>query len=100
MGAQAARVYITRHDTERLKSLIAALPAHARVRLTLKDGSTCTGVVATRPNVQAFRDVHGVEGTNAVLSLERHDVPHGKQCLWLDQIAHIEHLDSGLAGEN
>lgn len=100
MGAQAARVYITRHDTERLKSLIAALPAHARVRLTLKDGSTCTGVVATRPNVQLFLDAQEHEGINATVKLERPDVPKWSRHVWLDQIVRVEHVDSIMASEN
>lgn len=100
MGGRAARVYVERRDTEHLKSLIGALPAHGHVRLLLRDGSSCVGVVSTRPNVQVFRDPQGLEGINAVLSLERPDVPRGKQRVWLDQIARVEHLDSALAGEN
>lgn len=76
------------------------LPANGHVVLLLKDGSSCDGVVVTRPNVQMFRDADEREGINATVRLERPDVPEWSQQVWLDQIVRVEHLDSSMAGEN
>jgi len=65
----------------------------------LKDGSSCDGVIATRPNVQLFRDADEREGVNATVQLERPDVPEWRRQVWLDQILRVEHLDSCMASE-
>lgn len=100
MSRRAPRVCVAHADTERLRGLIAALPAHGRVALRLRDGSTCTGVIHVRGSLQVFRDPEGQEGTNAEIALECPDVAGDIRFLWLDQIEHVEHLDAGLASES
>lgn len=100
MSMQAPRVCTTDTDIQRLEMLIAQLPAHGGVVVSLHDGTTCTGVVKVRSSTQVFRDPQGVEGINGEITLECADAPHGAWNLWLDQIEHVEHLDSGLADEN
>lgn len=91
---------VAQADTQRLRSLIAALPAHGRVVLRLRDGSTCAGVIQVRGSMQVFRDPAGQEGMNAEIALESSDVAGGIRCVWLDQVEHVEHLDAALASEN
>ncbi|MEY2113729.1 MULTISPECIES: DUF3247 family protein [Rhodanobacter] len=100
MGRAAERVYTDRASIQQLESLVEELPANGHVVLLLKDGSSCDGVVVTRPNVQMFRDADEREGINATVRLERPDVPEWSQQVWLDQIVRVEHLDSSMAGEN
>jgi len=100
MGRAAKRVYTDRTSIRQLESLVEELPANGHVVLLLKDGSSCDGVVVTRPNVQLFRDADEREGINAVVRLERPDVPAWSQDVWLDQIARVEHLDSCMASES
>ena len=100
MGRAAERVYTDPASIRRLESLIGELPANGHVVLLLKDGSSCDGVVVTRPNVQLFRDADEREGINATVKLERPDVPAWSQQVWLDQIARVEHVDSIMASEN
>ncbi|KZC34783.1 hypothetical protein RHOFW510R12_32295, partial [Rhodanobacter sp. FW510-R12] len=99
-GRAAERVYTDRASIQQLESLVEELPANGHVVLLLKDGSSCDGVVVTRPNVQMFRDADEREGINATVRLERPDVPEWSQQVWLDQIVRVEHLDSSMAGEN
>ncbi|EIL97696.1 hypothetical protein RHOFW104T7_14485 [Rhodanobacter thiooxydans] len=100
MGRAAERVYTDRASIQQLESLVEELPANGHVVLLLKDGSSCDGVVVTRPNVQMFRDADEREGINATVRLERPDVPEWSQQVWLDQIVRVEHLDSSMASEN
>ncbi|TAM35184.1 MAG: DUF3247 family protein [Rhodanobacter sp.] len=100
MSRRAPRTCTTRADVQRLEALIAQLPAHGRVEVSLRDESTYTGVIRVRATAQVFRDPRGEEGINAEVTLENRDAPHGAWKLWLDQVDHITHLDSGLAGEN
>ncbi|EIM03735.1 MULTISPECIES: DUF3247 family protein [Rhodanobacter] len=100
MGRAAERVYTDPASIRRLESLIGELPANGHVVLLLKDGSSCDGVVVTRPNVQMFRDADEREGINATVKLERPDVPAWSRQVWLDQIARVEHVDSIMASEN
>ncbi len=99
MSREAMCVYTDKRDIQRLESLVAELPANGHVVLLMHDGSACDGVVSTRPNVQVFRDPQQREGINAEVSLERPDVPGWIQHVWLDQIAHVEHLDSTMGSE-
>jgi hypothetical protein len=100
MGRTAERVYTDPASIRQLESLIGELPANGHVVLLLKDGSSCDGVVVTRPNVQLFRDADEREGINATVKLERPDVPTWSRQVWLDQIARVEHVDSSMASEN
>ena len=100
MGQDAPRVCTDEADIQRLVVLIAALPAHARVVLHMRDGTTCEGVVSVRSSAQVFRDPQRREGTNAIVSLERPGSNGQIQRLWLDQVARVEHLDPALATEN
>lgn len=80
--------------------MIADLPAHGQVILLLRDGSTAAGIVHVRGSIQVFRDPQGVEGMNAEIALECPDAADGIRHVWLDQIKHVEHLDSALGSEN
>jgi hypothetical protein len=100
MGRQAQHVYTDDAGIGRLESLIGELPANGHVVLILKDGSSCDGVVSTRPNVQVFRDPDECEGINAIVQLQRPDVPDWSSSVWLDQIVRVEHLDSAMGGES
>ncbi|MBQ4855495.1 DUF3247 family protein [Rhodanobacter sp. B2A1Ga4] len=100
MGRAAERVYTDPASIRQLESLVRELPANGHVVLLLKDGSSCDGVVVTRPNVQLFRDADEHEGINATVKLERPDVPAWSRQVWLDQIARVEHVDSIMASEN
>ena len=100
MGRQAKHVYTDHASIRQLESLVDELPANGHVVLLLKDGSSCDGVVSTRPNVQVFRDAKEREGINATVQLERPDVPEWRRQVWLDQIVRVEHLDSTMASEN
>ena len=100
MSRSAPRVCTARADIERVVALIAALPAHGHVVLRLRDGSTCAGVVRVRGSAGVFRDPQGLEGMNAGIILECPDAPGAARHVWLDQVEHVEHLDSALGGEN
>ena len=102
MSREAPHICTTPEDVARLETLITQLPAHGRVVVSLRDGSTYTGVVKVRATAEVFRGPEGgdEEGLNAEITLESADAPHGAWHLWLDQIVHVEHLDSGLANEN
>lgn len=100
MTRRAPNVCIVEADVERLVALIATLPAHGHVVLRLRDGSTCAGVVHVRGSIQVFRDPDGREGMNAELVLEFADAVGGTRRVWLDQIEHVDHLDSAMASEN
>ncbi|MFC5582767.1 DUF3247 family protein [Rhodanobacter terrae] len=100
MSRQAPQICTAHKDIQRLERLITQLPAHSHVVVSLPDGCTYTGVVKVRASAQVFRDPQGQEGLNAEITLECPDAPHGAWHLWLDQIEHVEHLDSGLASEN
>jgi hypothetical protein len=100
MGRQAKSVYTDQASIRRLESLIDQLPANGHVVLLLKDGSSCDGVVSTRPNVQMFRDADEHEGINATVRLQRPDVPDWSGHVWLDQVVRVEHLDSIMASES
>ena len=100
MGAQAPQVCVEERDIQRLVELVSQLPAHGHVKLHMRDGSVCDGVVRTRPNVQVFRDPAKTEGINVALSLASRDAPSQIQRVWLDQVARVEHLDSTLGSEN
>lgn len=100
MTRRAPNVCVAEAEVEHLATLIVALPAHGAVVLGLRDGSTCTGVVHVRGSIQVFRDPAGREGMNAEIVLECSDVAGGTRHVWLDQIEHVQHLDSALSSEN
>ena len=100
MGARAPQVYVDERDVQRLVALIPQLPAHGHVKLHMHDGSVREGVVRTRPNVQVFRDPKHTEGLNAYVNLAYLDAPSRIKHVWLDQVAHVEHLDSTMGSEN
>lgn len=100
MSRQAERVYTDKSSIRHIEALVDELPANGHVVLLLKDGSSCDGVVSTRPNVQVFRDGADKEGINATVQLERPDAPDWHRRVWLDQIVRVEHLDSTMASEN
>lgn len=100
MGARAPQVCVDERDVQRLVALIAQLPAHGHVKLHMRDGSVCEGVVRTRPNVQVFRDPAQTEGINVKVSLADRNAPSRIQRLWLDQVNRVEHLDSTMGSEN
>lgn len=100
MGSQAARVYTDKASIRQLELLVGELPANGHVILQLKDGSSCDGVVTTRPSVQIFRDPEECEGINATVQLERPDVFGWRRTVWLDEILRVEHVDSSMASEN
>lgn len=100
MGREAEHVYTDPDSIRRLESLVEELPANGHVVLLLKDGSSCDGVVATRPNVQLLLDAQEHEGINATVKLERPDVPKWGRHVWLGQIVRVEHVDSIMASEN
>lgn len=100
MSRRAPRTCTTHAEIQRLEALIAQLPAHGRVAVSLRDKSTYTGVIRVRSTAQVFRDPRGQEGINAEVTLENRDAPHGAWKLWLDQVEHVTPMDSGRAGEN
>lgn len=100
MTRRAPRVCVEQVDSERLRALIAALPAPGRVVLRLHDGSTCAGVIHVRGSMRVFREPNGQERMNAEIALERTDVASGSRYVWLDKVVRVEHLDSALASEN
>ena len=87
---EAEHAYRNPDEIERLKALIAALPADRRVTLVLRDGTTLTGIVGERPVLQIVRGEHGEEGANALLRLEG-DAPGRPDVrdLWIEQIVEI-----------
>jgi hypothetical protein len=100
MGRQAQCVYTDRASIHKLECLIGQLPANGHVVLLLRDGSSCDGVVSTRPNVQVFRDAQEHEGINATVRLQRPDVPEWIGQVWLDQVLRVEHLESIMGSES
>ncbi|SHL80306.1 DUF3247 family protein [Rhodanobacter sp. OK091] len=100
MGRQAHQVYTDPASIRKLESIIDELPANGHVVLLMKDGSSCDGVVSARPNVQLFRDADEHEGVNALVQLQRPDVPEWSRRVWLDQVVRVEHLDSSMASES
>jgi hypothetical protein len=50
--------------------------------------------------VQLFRDADEHEGVNALVQLQRPDVPEWSRRVWLDQVVRVEHLDSSMASES
>ncbi len=94
MGQLAQHVYTDSAAIARLTDLIGQLTGNARVAVTCKDGKRYAGIVCVRPTVQAFRDRDGVEGINGVLRLEDASAPGGERRIWLDQIDHVQRLDS------
>lgn len=100
MGRQAQHVYTDRASIHQLENLIHQLPANGHVVLLMRDGSSCDGVVSTRPNVQVFRDPDQHEGINATVSLQRPDVPDWVGQVWLDQVVRVEHLDCAMGSES
>ncbi|HEY8682996.1 MAG TPA: DUF3247 family protein [Rhodanobacter sp.] len=97
MSRQAEHVYIDQASLRQLEALIAKLPTHGHVVLVLKDGSSCDGVVSTRPDVRLFHDADAREGINAEVQLQRPDVPDWSRHVWLDLVARVEHVDSIMA---
>ena len=101
MGRSAKHVYSDPAAVHALEALASELPANGHVRLMLKDGGTCEGVVAERATVQVYYDpTEQHQGINGELRLERPDEPHWHRWMWLDEIASVEHLDSTLGNEN
>jgi hypothetical protein len=100
MGSKAPHVVTDDAGIRALEALVHELQGNSHVVLRLRDGSTCEGVVTVRPSVQVCRDDEDREGINAVVQLERPAAPAWHRRIWLDQIVHVEHLDSGLASES
>ncbi|HEX7813897.1 DUF3247 family protein [Dyella sp.] len=100
MGKFAEHVYTDQGRIHRLEALVNELPTNGHVVLQLRDGSACDGVICERPSVQIFHDGQHREGLNGVVRLERPDVPTWSRSIWLDDICHVEHLDSTLGGES
>lgn len=94
MSRVAERVYTDADDIAVLESRIAALDDEARVRLTLVDGRSISGVVTVRPTPQTFRDAKGDEGANSLLRLDDLQQPGHSHYLWLDQVREIFRLGS------
>jgi hypothetical protein len=100
MGRMAEHVYTDPREIRHLEHLVEALPPNGHVVLLLNDGSSEDGVVCARPSIQVFRDGEENEGINAVVRLERPDVPDWNRYIWLDQIRRVEHLDCVMGGES
>jgi hypothetical protein len=96
MGRTAERIYTEPASVQALEDLVRELPTNSHVRLRLKDGNDCEGVIVERPTVQVYRDVHENEGINGEVRLERPDQPDWHRWIWLDEIERVEHLDSWL----
>lgn len=99
MGRSAEHVYTHPDAIQALEGLVRELPTNGHVRLVLKDGATCEGVVVERPNVQLYQDAEAQEGINGEVRLERPDAPDWHRWIWLDDIARVEHLDSTMGSE-
>ncbi|MFC0679713.1 DUF3247 family protein [Lysobacter korlensis] len=94
----ANHVYTSAEDLERLRAKIAALPNGAHVELELEDGEQLVGIVGARPSLQIFFDLHGHEGTNGTVRLEKPALNHPRATpaprdIWLDRIVRIDRLD-------
>jgi len=100
MARQAQHVYTDQASIQRLESLVGELPSNGHVVLLLKDGSRCEGVISTRPNVQVYRDPDEREGINGEVQLEQPGTSAWIRRFWLDEIEHVEHLDSTMASES
>jgi hypothetical protein len=100
MGKRAEHVYTDKVGIRHIESLIDELPGNSHVRLSLKDGSHCDGVVSVRPTVQVFRDTGEREGINALVQLQRPDMPDWSRQVWVDQIVRVVHLDSTMGSES
>jgi hypothetical protein len=100
MGQVAPRVCTDEAGIQRLLDLITRLPAHGRVVLHMRDGTTQEGVVHVRTSAQVFRDPQRREGTNAVVSLERPGTPGRVDPIWLDEVARVDYVGPARAAEN
>lgn len=100
MGRSAEHVYTDAASVQTLEALVRELPTNGHVRLLLKDGEACEGVISERPNVQLYRNPSEQEGINGEVRLERPDAPDWHRWVWLDEIARVEHLDSTLGSES
>jgi hypothetical protein len=100
MGSKAPHVVTDEAGIRVLEALVHELQGNSHVVLLLRDGTSCEGVVTVRPSVQVCRDDEGCEGINALVQLERPAAPAWHRRIWLDQIVHVEHIDSGLASES
>lgn len=92
MGRKAPEIVVAPAAIAHIEQLVALLPTHARVRVTLRDGRSVTGTVAERPATQLFEDYDGSEGINSVVRLDDPDAPTWSVYLWLSEIAAIEAL--------
>ena len=100
MGRSAEHVYTDPASIQALEALVRELPTNGHVRLALKGGESCEGVIVERPNVQLYLDPgEQREGINGELCLERPGEPDWHRWIWLDEIARVEHLDSTLGSE-
>ncbi|WP_114239017.1 DUF3247 family protein [Dyella sp. C9] len=100
MGRVAEHVYTNPLEISHLEALIEELPANGHVVLLLNDGRSEDGIVCARPSMQVFRDSDENEGINAVVRLERPDVPDWSCYVWLGDIRRVEHLDSVMGSES
>lgn len=99
MGRTAEHVYTDQDSIHHLEALVGELPTNGHVRLWLKHGGACDGVISERPNVQVFRDPGEQEGINGEVQLERPEAPSWHRWVWLDEIERVEHLDSTMGSE-
>jgi hypothetical protein len=94
MSQAPEHLYTRQDDIARMEALVMQLPDEAVVELHLTDGGSITGIVATRPSVQVFRDGDGHEGFNAVVRIDDRKRPRVTHYLWLDRIASVTALGS------
>ncbi|MBD8881399.1 DUF3247 family protein [Rhodanobacter sp. 7MK24] len=94
MGRSARHVYSDPAAVAALQAIASKLSANGHVRLTLKDGGICEGVIAERASAQVYFDPAEQHlGIDGGLWLERPDEPGWHCWMWLDEIASVEHLD-------
>lgn len=95
MARIARRVYVDKHDVDRLRALAAGLGNGDRVSLAMDDGEVVQGVVSVRPSLQVFFDPAGREGVNAVLRLSETDLRQPGRAewrqLWVGDIREVRH---------
>lgn len=89
-----SHLYTQQADIARIEALIRQLPDEAHVQLHLTDGGTLAGIVATRPTLQVFRNMDGVEGFNAVVRIDDLSRQETAHYLWIDRIASVTALGS------
>src|SRR5262249_4452717 len=93
MSRIAKAVFTEPEAIARIEQLACALPTHARVRITLRDGDSVSGTVTERPAVMVFDDIHGASGINGLVRVDTPQSPPSDAYFWLSDIEHVETLD-------